>query len=303
MEVLFIGSKDRGVRCLNALVDANKNIVAVVTEDGDESDAFWDGSVAAAASNLGIKTHIPSDINSPQFLSKLTELDPDLIAMAGFSQVLGSDILSVPEHGVINLHAGKLPEYRGGSPMNWAVINGETTCTATIHYATERIDAGPVLAERSFNIKKDDTIADVRKKTLEIFPPMLVEVIKRLEEGTADPRPNDVSEGTYWGSRMPQDGRIDWKNMKAKEVYDFIRALTHPYPGAFTTYKGERLFVWDSELLDENVKHTPGRICMKRGDGRVVAAVDRGILLKTVQYTSSEKKSAATMLNRGDYLQ
>lgn len=303
MKILFIGSKDRGVRCLNALLEAGKNVVGVVTEDDDDPDAFWDESVARAANEHALNTYSPDNVNDKQFLSTLRDLDPDLVTMAGFSQVLGSDVLAIPDEGVINLHAGKLPEYRGGSPMNWAIINGEETGTATIHYATERIDSGRVLVEREFDIGIEETIADVRDKTLAMFPSMLVDVVGQLEAGTANPRENNVNSGTYWGSRMPQDGRIDWKVMSAKEVYDFVRALTHPYPGAFTTYEGRKLFVWDAELLDEEIKHQPGRICMKRGDGRVVAAKDRGVLLKTVQPAGTDEVDAATALDRGDYLQ
>lgn len=303
MRILFIGSKDRGVRCLNALLEAGKNVVGVVTEDDDDPDAFWDESVARAANEHALNTYSPDNVNDEQFLSTLRDLDPDLVTMAGFSQVLGSDVLAIPDEGVINLHAGKLPDYRGGSPMNWMIINGEETGTATIHYATERIDAGRVLVEREFDIGIEETIADVRDKTLAMFPSMLVDVVGQLEAGTANPRENNVNSGTYWGSRMPQDGRIDWQVMSEKEVYDFVRALTHPYPGAFTTYEGRKLFVWDAELLDEEIKHQPGRICMKRGDGRVVAAKDRGVLLKTVQPAGSDEVDAATALDRGDYLQ
>lgn len=302
MRIVFIGSKDRGVRCLEALLSAGFDIVAVVTEQDTDPDAFWEGSVERTARDEELEVHVPDDINDPEFVDRLDELDPDLMTMSGFSQILGSEVLNVPDEGTVNLHAGKLPDYRGGSPMNWAIINGEEEATASIHFVTEEIDAGDVIAEKTLDIDTDDTIADLRQKTLEAFPRMLVDVVKRIRDGRVDPRENDPSEGTYWGSRLPQDGRIDFERMTAKEVYDFVRALTHPYPGAFITYEGTRLYVWEAETIDGTVKHMPGRICMKRGNGRVVAASDEGVLLKSVQLDGEKEKPATEVLSKGDYL-
>jgi methionyl-tRNA formyltransferase len=222
--------------------------------------------------------------------------------MSGYNQILGEDVLAIPNHGTINLHAGKLPAYRGGSPMNWAIINGEKKGIATIHYATTQVDAGDVVVERPYPIHEDDTIADVRDRTLAMFPEILLEAIDDIEIGTVSPRSVDVSEGTYWGSRKPQDGRIRWVEMTAKNVYDFVRALTHPYPGAFTTLNGDRLYVWEASRLDQTIKHTPGRVMMARGGGRVVAAKDRGLVLETVQPAGAEEQPAAAVLSNGEYL-
>lgn len=302
MDVLFVGSKDRGVRCLEALLDAGTEIVGVITVPDDDPDAFWEGSVERTAAERGLSVQAPKNVNDSAVVDALREMDPDLIAMSGYNQVLGSAVLSVPDEGVINLHAGKLPDYRGGSPMNWAILNGETSGTATIHYATERIDAGDILAEREFEIGLDDTIADVRAKTLELFPEMLVDVVKAIDAGEATTRSQDVSEGAYWGSRIPEDGRIHWDRMSAKNVYDFIRALTHPYPGAFTAYGDDRLYVWEAELLDGTIHHAPGRIMMRRGEGRVVGAADRSLVLKRVQLDGEPERDAASVLDRGEYL-
>lgn len=302
MNVLFVGSKDRGVACLEALLEDGQTIVGVVTTGSVDPDAFWDGSVKEAADARGLQTFTPADINAPSVVDAVQDINPDLITMSGYNQILGPDLLSIPDEGVINLHAGKLPDYRGGSPMNWAIINGEDSGTATIHYATERVDAGDVLLERQFTIEPDDTIADVRAKTLEMFPEMLVEVVQQLEAGIVETRPVDITEGTYWGSRLPQDGRISWTEQSARNVYDFVRALTHPYPGAFTFSGDQKLYVWEVSLLEEDIRHTPGRICMRRGDGRVVAARDRGVLIETVQPEGQKEQAAGDYLERGEYL-
>lgn len=303
MHILYIGSKDRGVRCLDALCEAGHDVAAVVTTAGTDPDAFWSGSVNEAAAARDIPIYEPDNINDPGVVSELDSYDIDLTVMSGYNQILGEKVLGVPSHGTINLHAGELPAYRGGSPMNWAIINGEREGVATIHYATTQVDAGDVIVEHPYPIHDDDTIADVRDRTLEIFPEMLLEVVDDIEHGAVDSRSIDISEGTYWGSRKPQDGRIRWSEMTARNVYDFVRALTHPYPGAFTTRDGERLYIWEASKLDRMVQHTPGRVMMRQGDGRVVAAKDRGLLLQTVQPAGGEKQPAAECLSNGDYLQ
>lgn len=303
MRTLYIGSKDRGVRCLNALCGAGHDVAAVVTTPGSDPDAFWTGSVSDAAKVRDIPVYEPDNINDPALISELDALSVELTVMSGYNQILGEDVLGIPTHGTINLHAGKLPAYRGGSPMNWAIINGEQEGVATIHYATSQVDAGDVVLERSYPIHEDDTIGEVRDRTLELFPEMLLEVMEDIGNGSVFPRPVDVTEGTYWGSRKPQDGRIRWTEMTAKNVHDFVRALTHPYPGAFTTVNGDRLYVWETSLLDRTIKHNPGRIMMARGDGRIVAAKDRGLVLETVQLTGGEEQPAATCLSNGEYLE
>lgn len=302
MRLLFVGSKDRGVRCLEALYEAGHDIVAVVTPSKSDPDAFWTGSVGETASAREIPVYQPSNINDAEFLSRIGDFSVELTVMSGYNQILGEEILSFPVHGTINLHAGKLPEYRGGSPMNWAIINGEREGVATIHYVTKRIDAGDVVRECSYPINQDDTIADVRNRTLDLFPEMLLQAVEEIENGTVDSRSISVSEGTYWGSRKPQDGRIRWTQMTEKNIYDFVRALTHPYPGSFTTLNDERLYVWEASRLDNIVKHTPGRVMMTHGEGRVVAAKDRGLVLERVQPEGGVEQPAAAYLSNGEYL-
>jgi len=302
MRMLFIGSKDRGVRCLDALYKAGHEIVAAVSPPDSDPDAFWTGSVGEAASERDIPVYKPENINDTETVTELMEFSVELTVMSGYNQILGNEILSIPRHGTINLHAGKLPDYRGGSPINWAIINGEQEGVATIHYATEEIDAGDIIIENTYSIYGDDTIDDVRHRTLDLFPEMLLQAVEDIENGTVNARPFDASEGTYWGSRRPQDGQIRWTSMTAKNVYDFVRALTHPYPGAFTTLHGERLYIWEASRLDQTVQHTPGRVMMAHGKGRVVAAKDRGLVLETVQPEGGDKHPASKYLSNGEYL-
>lgn len=303
MRILFVGQKDRGVRCLEALINAGKNIVGVVTPNKDPKEKFWKFDLRETANNYKLPVHSPEDINEDNFVNEIKKQDIDLIILCGYNQVLKENILSVPKKIVINLHAGKLPQYRGGSPMNWMIINGETEGCATIHQCVSKIDAGPILAEEVFPIEITDTIKDIEDKTLRIYPELLVKVVTKIENNTIEKREQDVLDGNYYCTRIPSDGRIDWKNMSAKNVYDFIRALTHPFPGAFSYYKGKKIFIWKAKLIDDIIKHSPGRIGMRRGDGYVVIAKDKGLLIEKVQIEDDKEQEACNVLKTGDFLE
>lgn len=302
MKIVFLGSKDRGVNCLEALIDAGHEITGVVTAPEEDPNKFWEGSVEETAQDYNIPTLLPEEINRESVVEELRQLDGDLFVMSGYNKILSQAVLDVPPKGVINLHAGRLPDYRGGSPLNWAIINGETEATMTIHYATEAVDAGAILSEESVPIAASDTIREVRERTLQRFPQLLVDVVNQIERGAQKTRDQDITKGAYWGSRRPIDGRIHWARMNERSVYDMVRALTRPYPGAFTMYGEEKVFVWEAERIEETIKHHPGRICMVRDSGRVVAAADRGVLLKVVQPEGGDAQPAEDYLDHGEYL-
>ena len=302
MRILFIGHKNRGVRCLEELVKTGYTIVAVITDSKSDPHKFWNESVEEKAKALKLPVEAPHNINDPVFVDQLRQWNVDLIVMSGYAQVLGKEILHIPKMGTINLHAGKIPFYRGGSPLNWAILNGETEGWLTIHYCTEKIDAGPILAEQRFTIGSEETIKEIREKSLKIFPEMLIKVVDQIEKGTQKTATPDLSQGTYYHSRKPQDGKIDWERMTARNVYDFVRALTHPYPGAFCFLDGKKMFIWKSTLLKETIRDSAGGVCMRKGDGQVVMAKDQGLLVERVQLEADEEKAAAEVLEKGAHL-
>lgn len=302
MRILFMGHKDRGVRCLEELVKAGHMIAAVITDPKSDPHKFWNESVEEKAKAFKLCVEMPHNINDPFFVDRVQQWNIDLIVLSGYAHVLGRDLLKVPKNGVINLHAGKIPFYRGGSPLNWVIINGETEGWLTIHYCTEKIDAGPILAEQRFTIDPEETIKEIHEKSLRMFPEMLIKVVDQIEKGTQKTITPDLSQGTYYRSRNPKDGKIDWERMTAKNVYDFIRALTHPFPGAFCFLDGKKMFIWRATLLKETIRDSVGGVCMRKGDGCVVMAKDRGLLIERVQLEADEEKVAIQVLEKGVYL-
>ena len=291
MRIVFMGNNPRGVACLQALLNANENVVGVVAHPDAKQGIGGDILVKDVALEWGTPLFQPENVNAPEFVEKLRVLEPDLIIMAGYNQIVKKQVIEIPPQGCINLHGGKLPDYRGTAPLNWAIINGETKGGLAIIFVDEGIDTGDIIRQAEFEIAETDTIADVIQKTIEIFPPMLLEVVNDIRNGTVTRTRQNPEEGAYYTRRYPRDGRIHWDRMTAKQVYDLVRALVRPYPGAFT-YVGERkLLIWKVSIPKMVIKGVPGRAALRQRDGVIVIAKDRGVLVEKVEWANGEAVS------------
>jgi len=291
MRILFYGNKNRAIQCLKALTNRDHEIVGVVAPP-DSTIKDWYPSLPVFASERDLDVYQPADVNSSSFVSAVADMAPDLGVMAGYNQILGSQLLSIPDEGVINLHGGKLPAYRGASTLNWMIIEGEIEGGISILFADEGIDTGDIIRQTTFQIKPNDTIVDVIETTDKLFPPMLLEAIEQIAQGTVDPTPQTPTGGTHYHSRRPRDGRIHWRHHTAEDVYNLVRALAGPYPGAFTTFDGEKLVIHEASLIDRTVAGQPGRVCLRDGQGVLVVAANRGIRIETVEPASGPSQDA-----------
>jgi methionyl-tRNA formyltransferase len=291
MRVVFMGDKRRGIVCLDAVLDRGDEVVGVVAPS-DKKIADWYPSIAVHARDRELPVIQPADINASDTISQLKAWDPDVMVMAGYSQILSSEILLIPSQGVLNLHGGKLPEYRGGSTLNWMLIEGEREGGIAVLFAEEGIDTGDVVVKETFPIEPNDTILDVIETTNELFPEMLVTALDRIDSEELDPTPQIRTEGAYYHSRRPQHGEIHWREMSAERVHNLVRALAGPYPSAFTQLDGEKLRIERTSRLDETVRGVPGRVCLRRDSGVVVVAADRGLLVERIAAADGESQDA-----------
>ncbi|WP_256301090.1 methionyl-tRNA formyltransferase [Haloarchaeobius salinus] len=289
--VLFLGNKERGTLCLEALLDSRHEIVAVVAPPADSTED-WYRSPVPVAEEHGIPVHRPADVNDPEVVRTLADHEPDLTVMAGYSQILGSEVLNVAPEGTLNLHGGKLPSYRGASTLNWMLINGEEEGGIAVLFADEGIDTGDIVAQERFDIAEEDTIVDVVERTNELFPGMLVDAVDAIDDGTVKRTPQSHGEGTYWHSRRPRDGEIDWQHMTARNVHDLVRSLAGPYPSAYTHHDEAKLEITETSVPDEDVRGIPGRVARTRGQGVLVVAADRAVLVEHVQPEGGEEQPA-----------
>ena len=194
----------------------------------------------------GIITHISrrQDVNAPEFVDEMRRMIPDLFIVANYPVILRRDLLGVPRHGAWNCHGGPVPEYRGGSPLNWQIIDGRTEIGISLLSMDEGIDTGPVIAARTFPLRPDQTIADAHALANPRFAGMVIEALANFP-----PRMNaQPASAAYRRQRTDADGEIDF-SWDGKRIHDFVRALTHPYPGAwFTAKDGSKVRIWSSSL-------------------------------------------------------
>jgi len=214
----------------------------------------------------------------------LANLKPDLAVIGGFSQRLSGTLLKLPRLTTLNLHAGKLPQYRGGSPLNWQLINDEKFAWCSVIEASEKFDEGPVLMEQSIELNDAKTIAHLHDEANSIFRNLAVNVVKALTQGKLKKRTQNHKNAVYWHQRNDGDGHIKWELMTARQVFNFVRALTRPYPGAFSYLNGELIRIWEVKLLKETFRGTAGRIVTIQGEGPLVICADKAV--KIVSYSS-----------------
>ncbi|MGS1004165.1 formyltransferase [Burkholderia glumae] len=236
-----------GVRCLQVLLARGVEVALVVTHEDSPTENIWFDSVAAVAREHGIAVITPADPAGAELREAVSAARPDFIFSFYYRHMLPVSLLALAARGAYNLHGSLLPKYRGRVPTNWAVLNGETETGATLHEMAAKPDAGAIVGQTAVPILPDDTAAQVFDKVTVAAEQTLWRVLPALLAGEAAHLPNDLSQGSYFGGRKPEDGRIDWSK-PAAEVYNLIRAVAPPYPGAFTELAGTRFVVARARL-------------------------------------------------------
>ena len=256
--VVVFGYHDVGVECLDALISRGSRVIAVFTHRDNPEEKIWFRSVTQLARQHGIPVHTPDSVNTPEWIARLREMQPDIIFSFYYRNLICQEILDIPRLGAFNLHGSLLPKYRGRVPINWAVLNGETETGATLHWMVERPDAGDIVDQEAVPIGPRDTAQDVFINVTATARQVLERSLAAIKQGRAPRRPQDESQASYFGGRKPDDGRIDWR-ADARQLFNLIRAVTHPYPGAFTDVEGRRFFVWWAEPRPDGAGR-PGQV-------------------------------------------
>ena len=216
-----------GVRCLRVLLAHGVDVPLVVTHADDPAENRWFASVAEVAAEYGIATRTPADPNESDVVAELTALAPDFLFSFYYRALLAAPLLAAAKRGALNMHGSLLPRYRGRAPVNWAVLHGERETGATLHYMTEKADAGDIVAQSAVPILPDDTGREVFDKVTVAAEVALDGILPALIAGTAPRRPQDLSEGRYFGGRRPEDGTIDWSR-DATTIHNLVRAVAPP---------------------------------------------------------------------------
>ncbi len=268
---------DVGCRCLEVLLDQGVAIPLVVTHSDSPGENIWFGSVADLARERRIETVMPDDPNAPEFLGRVRALRPDFLFSFYYRLMLKAELLAVPKRGAFNMHGSLLPKYRGRAPVNWAVLHGETQTGATLHEMVEKPDAGRIVDQEAVAIQPDDLAVEVFGKVTGAAERVLRRSLPKLIDGSAVLRAQELSRGSYFGGRRPEDGRIDW-SAPAKRVHDLVRAVAPPYPGAFTQVEGGRLRVLRTRRCTKKIAPQPSPFLYAEGGSCYAACADGEVL-------------------------
>ena len=260
MKIIVLAYHNIGCQGIKSLLRNGFRITAVFTHRDNPDENIWFDSVAELAASQNIPVFAPEDINHPLWIQRIKNMDPDIIFSFYYRNMVKPAILDIPTNGCLNLHGSLLPKYRGRCPVNWALINGEKQTGVTLHYMTPRPDDGDIVSQKKIAISDDDTAKTLHEKLTKISADMLDEILPQIKGGTPPRRPQDHSKATYYGGRRPRDGEIDW-SMSSKEIRNLVRAVTQPYPGAFSFIGDRKCMFWSvTEMPTGDRNAAPGTI-------------------------------------------
>jgi len=248
MKIVFISGTEVGVSIYNAIYEIGYEIDTIFTYRLNKErkiSGFFDYSLISK-SNLIRTDNINKDVD------KIRKINPDLIIVGGWQQLLSKEILEIPKLGAIGFHSSLLPKYRGRAPVNWAIIMGERKTGITMFYLTPNADDGDIIAQKEIEILFNDDCNSIYKKSAIFGAELIKEYLPLIEKGIAPRIHNPSYSFPACPKRTPEDGKIDF-NRSSFDVYNFIRALTKPYPGAWTYYNGKKIVIWKADIvMDES---------------------------------------------------
>jgi methionyl-tRNA formyltransferase len=282
--IVFFGYSQVGYECLALLLERGDNVVALITHEDNPLEKIWFKTPALAAREKNIPVFTPESVNNPEWRERIAALQPDLILSVYYRHMIGAKILGLPPLGAWNLHGSLLPKYRGRAPINWAVLHGEPRIGMTLHRMVKAPDAGAVVDQEGVAIDPRDTAEQAFRKVLPCARVVIARQIDALLAGTVKEVAQDESQATYFGGRKPEDGRVVW-TQTSRQIFNLIRAVTDPYPGAFTEIAGARLMVWWAEVNSPAARGgrgAPGEILSI--DPLVIATGDGAIELTRVEW-------------------
>ena len=283
MRLVWVSFDVMGRDCLAAAAEAGAEVAAVVTLPGPiDPNRSGQCSFDELAADLGARLIETADVNSPETIAAIREVDPDLIFVVGWSQLVMDEFIGLPRHGVFGMHPTLLPRHRGRAAIPWAILSGLAKTGVTLfQIADGTADSGPIVGQVEVPIAPDETATTLYEKVTAAHLQLVRESVPRLLDGTAERMPQDTRRASAWPKRTPADGIIDWET-RARYLHDWVRAQTRPYPGAFTYLGDEKLVVWRARPVELDEEAPAGTVVAVE-DGPVVACGEGGLVLEEVE--------------------
>lgn len=241
LRIVFLGNHTLGVRTME-VIRREAQLIGVVAHPDDPEDGVNYESVFGWAQNHGLPV-IRSSGKKPRLGEFIASLDPDLIWITDYRYLLPAAVIALAPRGAVNLHPSLLPRYRGRAPVNWGILRGETQFGLTAHYVDAGMDTGDIIAQRQFDLSQQEDVGTALDRLYPLYENLTQEVLRAFASGTVPRQPQDHAEATAYPRRTPADGLIDWR-APALEVWNLVRAVAAPYPGAFAPWDNACLRIW-----------------------------------------------------------
>lgn len=272
MRVVMFGYQTWGHRTLSALLKSRHEVCLVVTHPTSEHayESIWADSVEDLARSEGIEVLLAKR-PTPEIIERVAAVSPDVMVANNWRTRLPEELFAIPSHGTVNLHDSLLPKFTGFSPVIWSLVSGAAETGLTAHLMDAELDTGDILVQRAVEITGESTGTSLVLATLDLVPEVLSEALDQLEFGTATPVPQDLSQRTFFHKRSDRDSVVDW-NWRAAYIERLIRALSDPYPNAYTYFRGERLRLIKAHVSRCTYGGTPGRVFIEEDGGMVIVA-------------------------------
>ena len=297
MRIIYLGTSDIAVPALQALIQSDQEVVAVVTQPDKSSGRgknirFSPVKEAALVASLPILQ--PERIKEEQVQSELKEFSPDLLVVTAYSQKIPDEVIAIAPYGCINIHPSLLPKYRGAAPLIGAILNGEEKTGVTIMRIAAELDAGNILAQEELMIDPDDTLRTLEPKAASLGAKMLLDVIKQMENGTLKETPQDPEAATYMKTISKEAGKIDF-SQPAKQIQCQIRAFD-PWPSAYTSLEGKTFKFWAADVVENTEEIEPGTVVYADKKTLIVKCGKDALSLREVQMEGKKRMSTEEFL-------
>ena len=249
MRAVFLGTPEFAVNTLEAMLAAGHEVAEVVTQPDrpqGRRQELIPSPVKAAALRHGIAVWQPERVRRPEAVEHLRALAPDVMVVVGYGQIIPQSVIDIPRYGIVNVHASLLPELRGAAPIQWSVARGFRRTGVTTMQIDAGLDTGGILLERDTEIAQDETAPELSRRLAVLGADLLVETLAGIAAGTLSATPQDSAKATFAPILKKEDGRVDW-SLSADAIHNLIRGL-QPWPGAWTSFRGQSLHLWRSRL-------------------------------------------------------
>jgi UDP-4-amino-4-deoxy-L-arabinose formyltransferase / UDP-glucuronic acid dehydrogenase (UDP-4-keto-hexauronic acid decarboxylating) len=288
---------EMGYAYMESLLKMGAPIAALLTHRDDPHEEIWWRSCAELAAGHGIPIHYVDGADA-ELAAIVGEAKPAVIYSFYYRYLIPESVLAMARLGAFNMHGSLLPAYRGRAPVNWMLVNGEREAGVTLHQMVARADAGDIVGQRMVAIDDSDNALTLYRKLVPLGVELVDEMHPRIVAGNPPRRKMDISKGSYFGRRKPGDGRIDWR-WPSRRIFNLVRAVTHPYPGAFCFAGGQKLLVWDARIgAEAGRRGAPGEIVSEAADGALeIAAGEGSVIVRRAQFESGPEGRASEVLS------